>query len=220
MNAGVGRSQPPWLELLRSQAFSVLVVEGEAPLREAMVVRLRELGAGEVIEAASVGEARVRAHAGGPRDLCLLDFALLSSDSALLPELRATGWRRILVVSATDDPFALRAAFSGGARGYLLSPRGARRRGARPVQGRPGLPVLPAQRLPVGWAPQPTYGLTAREVEVLGLVAEGRSNRDAGDRLELSAFTVKSHLARISRKLGTGDRAEMVIVALRAGVIS
>jgi DNA-binding NarL/FixJ family response regulator len=56
-------------------------------------------------------------------------------------------------------------------------------------------------------------------VEVLQLVADGNSNRDIGVALSLSALTVKSHLARIGRKLGTGDRAEMVAVALRAGVI-
>jgi DNA-binding CsgD family transcriptional regulator len=61
--------------------------------------------------------------------------------------------------------------------------------------------------------------LSAREIEVLELVAGGRSNRDIGEALGLSALTVKSHLARIARKLGTGDRAEMVLIALRAGVI-
>ena len=40
-----------------------------------------------------------------------------------------------------------------------------------------------------------------------------------GTALNLSALTVKSHLARIARKLGTGDRAEMVVVAMRAGVV-
>ena len=50
-------------------------------------------------------------------------------------------------------------------------------------------------------------------------MADGRSNKDVGESLGLSALTVKSHLARIARKVGTGDRAEMVIVALRAGVI-
>ena len=62
-------------------------------------------------------------------------------------------------------------------------------------------------------------GLSGREIEVLALVASGRSNRDIGTELHLSALTVKSHLARIARKMGTGDRAEMVAVALRAGVI-
>jgi DNA-binding CsgD family transcriptional regulator len=61
--------------------------------------------------------------------------------------------------------------------------------------------------------------LSGREVEVLRLVADGRSNKEIGDELGLSALTVKSHLARIARKLGTGDRAEMVALAMRAGVI-
>ena len=50
-------------------------------------------------------------------------------------------------------------------------------------------------------------------------VANGRSNKEIGASLGLSALTVKSHLARIARKVGTGDRAEMVMLALRAGVI-
>lgn len=65
---------------------------------------------------------------------------------------------------------------------------------------------------------QPAPGvaaLTAREVGVLRLVADGRSNREIGEELALSALTVKSHLARISRKIGTGDRAEMVAYAIR-----
>ena len=61
--------------------------------------------------------------------------------------------------------------------------------------------------------------LSEREVEVLQHVADGRSNKDTGALLGLSALTVKSHLARIARKLGTGDRAEMVAITLRAGVI-
>jgi DNA-binding CsgD family transcriptional regulator len=61
--------------------------------------------------------------------------------------------------------------------------------------------------------------LSAREIEVLRLVADGRSNKAIGQAMGLSALTVKSHLARIARKLGTGDRAGMVAVAMRAGII-
>ncbi|HLZ39056.1 MAG TPA: helix-turn-helix transcriptional regulator, partial [Mycobacteriales bacterium] len=61
--------------------------------------------------------------------------------------------------------------------------------------------------------------LSGREVEVLQLVADGRSNKEIGEELGLSALTVKSHLARIACKLGTGDRAEMVALAMRSDVI-
>ena len=55
---------------------------------------------------------------------------------------------------------------------------------------------------------------------VIRLVAEGRSNKWIGQQLGLSVLTVKSHLARISRKFGTGDRAHIVAKAMRAGTIS
>src|SRR5690606_2710893 len=61
--------------------------------------------------------------------------------------------------------------------------------------------------------------LSSREVQVLQLVADGQSNKEIGEALNLSALTVKSHLSRIGRKLGTGDRAQMVALAMRAGVI-
>ena len=61
--------------------------------------------------------------------------------------------------------------------------------------------------------------LTPRELEVLRLVADGRSNKWIAETLSLSALTVKSHLSRISRKLGTGDRSHQVAVAMRAGVL-
>jgi DNA-binding CsgD family transcriptional regulator len=61
--------------------------------------------------------------------------------------------------------------------------------------------------------------LTPRELEVLKLVADGRSNKWIAEELSLSALTVKSHLSRISRKLGTGERSHQVAVAMRAGVL-
>jgi DNA-binding NarL/FixJ family response regulator len=88
--------------------------------------------------------------------------------------------------------------------------------GGRPMGGqlrRPGAPGLP------GSAAGVCRELSGREVEVLRLVAEGQSNKAIGVAMGLSALTVKSHLARIARKLGTGDRAGMVAVALRTGII-
>jgi DNA-binding NarL/FixJ family response regulator len=62
--------------------------------------------------------------------------------------------------------------------------------------------------------------LSARELEVLELVADGRTNKRIAEELSLSALTVKSHLARISRKLGTGDRSHLVAIAMRAGILA
>jgi DNA-binding NarL/FixJ family response regulator len=75
--------------------------------------------------------------------------------------------------------------------------------------------VVPRHR-PRGGSPDE---LSNREIEVIQLVAEGNSNRAIGEDLGLSSLTVKSHLARIARKLGTGDRAEMVALAMRGGLL-
>ena len=123
------------------------------------------------------------------------------SGVSLIAELRTLGWQRGIALAAEGDPFSVRGALAAGVRGFLVTDTeaSAARRG--------------------GSLPRGIEDLSAREVEVLQLVAGGRSNRDIGEVLHLSALTVKSHLARISRKLGTGDRAEMVALALRAGVI-
>ena len=161
-----------------------------------------------MLEAGSLAEARARALASRPRDLVVVDATL--PDGAGLPllaELRSAGWGRGLVLAGQDDPYTVRAALAAGVRVFIVSaqPRAA---GARPI------PIRAR-----GAAPGGPDGLSTREVEVLRLVADGKSNRDIGAALGLSALTVKSHLARIARKLGTGDRAEMVVLALRAGAI-
>jgi DNA-binding CsgD family transcriptional regulator len=62
--------------------------------------------------------------------------------------------------------------------------------------------------------------LTQREQEILQLAANGHPNREIAEQLGLSPLTIKSHLGRIGRKLGSGDRAQLVLLALRAGAIT
>lgn len=61
--------------------------------------------------------------------------------------------------------------------------------------------------------------LTEREIEVIYLVAQGGSNREIGERLGLAPHTIKSHLQRISSKLGARDRANVVYLAHKAGAL-
>jgi DNA-binding NarL/FixJ family response regulator len=208
-------------------AFSAMVVDDHPLVREAMVSRLRAMGATEVVEAATVGEARARANMSGPRELCLLDIGLPDGSGLdLLADLRAAGWQRLVVLSAADDPYSVRAAFVAGAQGYLLksaSPGvvadGVRRVLDGGVYADPSVASLLAAGLRGSPSESGVNELSGREVEVIRLVADGQSNKQIGELLGLSALTVKSHLARIARKLGTGDRAEMVALAMRAGVI-
>lgn len=72
--------------------------------------------------------------------------------------------------------------------------------------------------------PHPVPGarrnLTTREVQIIQRVAEGRSNQQIGEDLGITRHTVKTHLTRISKALGTNRRERIVLLALRAGYIS
>jgi DNA-binding NarL/FixJ family response regulator len=194
-----------------------MVVVASPFARETIARSLRALGAREVVEAGSLAEARVRARGDVPRDLCVVDGALPDgSGIALFAELRSLGWSRGLVLSSAEDPYTVRAALAAGVRAFLVSPSAAPSGVGRPA----GPGSVPTQARPRGGRAPGAEGLSAREIEVLQLVGDGRSNKEIGESLGLSALTVKSHLARIARKLGTGDRAEMVVVAMRAGVVS
>jgi DNA-binding NarL/FixJ family response regulator len=186
----------------RPGRFAAMVVVNNPAVRETVAHTLRALGARQVLEIGTVAEARQRA-AAGVADLVVAEAGLPDgSGIALVRELRAAGWLRGMVIATSDDPYSVRAAVSAGVRCYVVSAAGT-------------APVRPAGERGDG-----VDSLSAREIQVLQLVAEGKSNKDIGVALGLSALTVKSHLARIARKLGTGDRAEMVATALRSGVIA
>ncbi|GAA3214091.1 response regulator transcription factor [Streptomyces thermocoprophilus] len=214
--------QPASLVAYRPNKPTAMVVVADPRVRSTVTRHLWALGVRDVIEASSIAEARPRI--GNPRDICVADVHLPDgSGLTLLSETRAAGWPNGLALSAADDIGAVRNALAGGVKGYVVT-------GTRTAVGlptRPGAapPSAPQPRVctvvPPG-APSHPGGyreLSGREVEVLRLVAEGQSNKAIGVSMGLSALTVKSHLARIARKLGTGDRAGMVAVALRTGII-
>ncbi|MEY9837886.1 LuxR C-terminal-related transcriptional regulator [Streptacidiphilus sp. EB103A] len=233
---------PANLVAYRPTKPTAMVVVADPRVRSTVTRHLWALGVRDVIEASSLAEARPRV--GTPRDICIADVHLPDgSGLAILAETRAAGWPNGLALSAADDIGAVRSALAGGVKGYVVTgtrvntglPQRPGMAGAPGLGGRPGLsghlrrPGMPAgapgsapgtaQGAP-GTPPPPAYReLSGREVEVLRLVAEGQSNKAIGVAMGLSALTVKSHLARIARKLGTGDRAGMVAVALRTGII-
>ena len=209
--------------------FTALVVDDHPLVRESMVTRLRAMGARDVAEAASYAEARARARSG-VRDLAVLDLGL--PDGSGLELLAAAAQATAGAGWSCCPPPTIRTRC---ARRSSPAPRGTCSRAPSPVTVSDGVrrvldggvyadPAV-ASLLAAGLRGTPGASdglaseLSGREVEVLRLVADGQSNKEIGEQLGLSALTVKSHLARIARKLGTGDRAEMVALAMRAGVI-
>ncbi len=120
---------------------------------------------------------------------------------ALVRTLHRRGLPRVVVLARRSRDTELVALLAGGVRGAVV--------------GETDASVELVARRRDDTRPE----LSEREIDVLRRVAEGRSNRQIGNELGLSALTVKSHLARISRKLGTGDRAQLVAIAIRASLL-
>ncbi len=126
--------------------------------------------------------------------------------------LREAGWDHVVVLGGERRPAAVAEALAGGARGYLVAPP------SRSVDGVAQAGPA-AQPVPVNDVTGRERTLSPREIQVLALAADGLSNPEIALRLGLSALTVKSHLSRMTRRLGARDRAHLVLLALRAGVI-
>jgi DNA-binding CsgD family transcriptional regulator len=182
--------------------FSALTVGVDAAHVAGLTPRLRSLGAAVVNRAATARGGQVPSPTG-LHDLCVIE----ASGPEIREEmraLRAIGWRR--VVAVTTRPELVRHCMGSGARGAVVPPTRAAGAG------------IPFPRSATDG--QGADALSAREAQVLQRVAEGHTNRMIGEDLCLSALTVKSHLARIGRKLGTGDRAEMVAIGFRHGIVA
>jgi two-component system NarL family response regulator len=126
---------------------------------------------------------------------------------------------RIVILTTYDSDNDIYRAIKAGAKGYLL--KDARREELldciRKVnQGETCIPQTLMQKLVAGIRSEP---LTERELEVLQLLAHGKSNKEIGSRLFISEFTVKGHLSNIFAKLKVLRRTEAVAAASRLGLI-
>jgi len=159
-------------------------------------------------------------------DVLLLDLEMPGGDGAdLLRRARESGSdARALVFTAFDADDRILAAVRAGAQGYLLkgAPRDELFRAIRVVHAGGSLlePVVASKLLrQVRHPATPDVRVTARELEVLRLVARGRQNKEIARDLAVTERTVKFHLSALMRKLGVGNRVEAVSAAIRLGLI-
>jgi len=177
----------------------------------------------EVIGEAATAEDAVRLAAASDVDLVLMDLqypgAMQGAEATRRIRSRE-GAPRVLVLTNYDTDADILGAIEAGASGYLLkdAPPSELVAAVRAAAvGDSALAPTVSSRLTA--SREAGDRLTAREAEVLTLVAEGRSNRDIGRALFLSEATVKSHLVHIFAKLGVGSRTAAVARARELGAI-
>jgi DNA-binding NarL/FixJ family response regulator len=211
--------------------IKVLIADDHNLVRQGIRQYLEMDGDIEVIaEAADGGEVLTLLEDEKNRpDVALVDLRMPGMDGVetcrrvreLFPDVE------VVMLSAYDDRQFVVESVRAGARGYVLKTRDAEDliQTVRLVAGGnlvidPHLVVALAEELSqVKERNRKAETLTARELEVLQLLAFGRTNKDIADELELSPDTVKTHLTHIFEKLGASDRTAAVAEALRRHLI-
>ena len=213
----------------------VLIADDQRVVRDGLAMLVGLIDGVEVTGAACDGEEAVRLAMAHRPDVILMDMRMPGTDgitaTAQLRECLPTA--RVLVLTTYADDATILPALRAGAQGYLTKDASAEQIEAAILAvhaGQTHLDPLVQQRLvaavtapqgppAAGSGPLPD-GLTAREAEVLTLLAAGLSNAEIASRLFVSNATVKTHINRIFAKTGARDRAQAVRYAYQAGLAS
>ena len=205
--------------------ITLLIVDDHPVVRDGLRGMFAGTGEFEVVgEAAEGTEALTLADRLRP-DVVLMDLRMPGMDGVrAINALRERGLpSRVLVLTTYDTDSDVLPAIEAGATGYLLkdAPREELFRAVRAAaRGEAVLSPSVATRL-IGQMRAPAQEpLSQRELEVLGLIAGGRTNREAAAHLFISEATVKTHLLHIYGKLGVKDRAAAVATAYERGLLT
>lgn len=199
----------------------VLVADDHVTVREGLVAMIGRQADMRVVAEAAQGREAVDLWREHRPDVTLLDVRMPVLDGiAAIGEIRAMdAGARILVLTTFDTDNEISRVIKAGAKGYLLkdAPREELLDGIRRVNaGEICIPPALVAKLAAGMSSQE---LTRRELEVLSLLASGKSNKDIGAMLYISETTVKSHLRAIFAKLQVLSRTEAITAASRRGLI-
>jgi DNA-binding NarL/FixJ family response regulator len=205
----------------------VVVADDQQVVREGLVALLGLIDGVEVAGAAANGVEAVDLVARGNVDVVLMDLRMPVLDGTQATALITADFPdvAVLVLTTYADDASIANALRAGARGYLTKDAGRAESGAAlrsTAAGHSTFDPEVSKRLIAGLAPtdQATDGLTARETEVLRLIAQGLSNPEIAGKLFISEATVKTHINNTFAKIGARHRAEAVRYAYRKGIAS
>ncbi len=207
--------------------MKVIVVDDQTVVREGLVLILGLLPEVEVVGSAGNGEEALTLVEAERPDIVLMDLRMPRIDGveatrriqASFPDVH------VVVLTTYSDDESILAALKAGARGYLTKDARANdiahalatvQRGETHFD-----PVVQRRLVALATRERPTGlpdGLTPRELDVLRLIAEGKSNAEIAQQLYITEGTVKTHVNKVFAKAGLRDRAQAVTYAFRHGI--
>jgi DNA-binding NarL/FixJ family response regulator len=202
----------------------LLIVDDHPVVRAGLVGMLSDEPGFEVVGEASDGDQAARVAEATRPDVVLMDLQMPRVGGVeATARITATGESKVLILTTYESDDQILAAIEAGASGYLLkaAPQAEIVAGIRSVAaGQTALSPRVAARLVERMrAPAPETVLTARETDVLKLVARGNSNKQIALALGIGESTVKTHLLKVFEKLGVADRTRAVTLAMERGLL-
>lgn len=206
----------------------VMIVDDHGIVRDGITLRLGLIEGIEVVgEAGSGTDALIAAPQLSP-DVVLMDIRMPELDGIeTTRQLKeASPDVKVVMLTTFDDRDYVKSAMDAGASGYLLKTADSdeiaaavRTAQAGKVALDPGAALALVESMQEGERIE-SFDLSDRELEVLTVLCEGKSNREIGATLHISPLTVKTHLQSIFQKLSAADRAQAVAIALRSGLVN
>lgn len=212
------------LEVVPVGGVRVVVADDQPVVRFGLTAMLREIGKMEVVAQVPDGHTAVRDTLALRPDVLVLDLQPQERNAVIRDVLLGAPETSVLVFSAAEDDESLLTALRAGACGYLLKSapdtqivRAVERIACGESVFSPGVAAR-AKALLSGTVEHPFPELTAREREVLALLAAGMPNPAIARELRLVPKTVSNHISNIYAKLGLADRYQAILRARDAGL--
>lgn len=213
------------------KAIKVVLAEDQDLIRSSFRVLIDSQADFDVVGEARTGKEAVRLTADLSPDVVLMDIQMPELDGlGATRAICATCNTRVIVLTTFDLDEYIYGALHAGASGFLLkncTPADLLH-AIRVVAAGDGLlspevtrrVIAEFARIAIPLAvSSAAVQLTARELDIVALVADGRSNAEIADRLHLATATVKSYVSRLLTKLDARDRAQLVIYAYEHGIV-
>ena len=208
---------------MSEQQISVLLVDDHSLVRRGFRRMLEDEPDIHVVGEASDGEEAVKLTRSLKPQVVVMDCALpgINGLQATRKILQLAPGTLVLMLSMHTEDTWVRQAMEAGARGYVLKNAIDLELGSAIRRMVKGETVLDGQlSLQENLKGERNAGLTPRELQILQLICDGKSNKEIAAQLDLSANTVAVHRANIMDALGIHKTAELVVYAIRNGLVN